>query len=107
MAGLSIEDATGDPFEPLRDIDLATDMMRAARAALNESAPDVLLVGRAECFLTGHPKPLPEVIRRLRAYAEAGARSFFVPGLTDIERTEKHKALGKSLRVVVWHGKGS
>jgi 2-methylisocitrate lyase-like PEP mutase family enzyme len=82
VAGLSIEDATGDPSEPLREIGLAADMIRAARSALDESAPDVLLTGRAECFLTGHSNPLPEAIERLKAYAEAGADVLYAPGLS-------------------------
>jgi 2-methylisocitrate lyase-like PEP mutase family enzyme len=81
VAGLSIEDATGDPANPLYDVSLAAQRIRAARAAIDESRADVLLTARAECFLTGHPDPLPEAVRRLQAYAEAGADVLFAPGL--------------------------
>jgi 2-methylisocitrate lyase-like PEP mutase family enzyme len=80
IAGLSIEDSTGDKDKPLYDLDLAIERMRAARAAIDESGADVLLTGRAECFLVGHPDPLNESIRRLQAYAEAGADVLYAPG---------------------------
>jgi 2-methylisocitrate lyase-like PEP mutase family enzyme len=80
VAGLSIEDATGDPATPLYDLDHAVDRVRAARAAIDDSGADVLLTARAECFLVGHPDPLPEAIRRLQAYAVAGADVLYAPG---------------------------
>jgi len=92
VAALSIEDATGDPEEPLFEFSRAVERIRAAKAALQAAAPDVLLVGRAECFLVGHPDPLPETIRRLEAYAEAGADVLYPPGAakrSDIEAIVK------------------
>ena len=80
VAGLSIEDSTGDPARPLYDLDQAVERIRAARAAIDNSGADVLLTGRAECFLVGHPDPLPESVRRLQAYAEAGADVLYAPG---------------------------
>ncbi len=80
VAGLSIEDATGDASQPLYDFDEAIARMRAARAAIDASGEDVMLIGRAECFLVGHADPLNESIRRLRAYAEAGADCLYAPG---------------------------
>ena len=80
VAGLSIEDSTGDPDRPLYEVSEATERMRAARAAIDAHGREALLVGRAECFLTGHPDPLPEAIRRLRAYADAGADVLYAPG---------------------------
>jgi 2-methylisocitrate lyase-like PEP mutase family enzyme len=80
VAGLSIEDATGDPARPLYELPLAVERIRAARAAIDASASGVLLTARAECYLTGHPEPLGESIRRLRAYAEAGADVLYAPG---------------------------
>jgi 2-methylisocitrate lyase-like PEP mutase family enzyme len=77
VAGLSIEDATGDREKPLYDLPLAVERIRAART----SASDVVLTGRAECFLVGHPDPLRESIRRLQAYAEAGADVLYAPGV--------------------------
>ena len=88
VAGLSIEDSTGDAARPLYPFDEAVSRMRTARAAIDASRQDVLLVGRAECFLTGHEKPLDEAIRRLVAYAAAGADCLYAPGVrspSDIE----------------------
>lgn len=82
VAGLSVEDATDDSAAPLYDLPLAVDRVRAARAALDATAADVLLTARAECYLTGHPDPFRESIRRLQAYAEAGADVLFAPGVT-------------------------
>jgi 2-methylisocitrate lyase-like PEP mutase family enzyme len=78
VAGLSIEDSTGRKEKPLYEIDRAVERIRAARAAIGESG--VVLVGRAECFLVGQAE-LNEVIRRLVAYAEAGADCLYAPGL--------------------------
>jgi 2-methylisocitrate lyase-like PEP mutase family enzyme len=80
VAGLSIEDATGDKENPLYAVDLAAERIRAARAAIDASGADVLLTARAECFLVGRPD-LDEVVRRLAAYAEAGADCLYAPGL--------------------------
>ena len=78
VAGLSIEDATGDSSQPLYEIGLATERIRAAREAIGNSG--VLLTARSEAFLTGHPEPLREVLRRLEAYAVAGADVLYAPG---------------------------
>jgi len=83
VAGLSIEDSTGDPGAPLYDIDLAVARIEAARAAIDASGAEVMLTGRAECFLVGHPDPLPESLRRLEAYAAAGADVLYAPGVRD------------------------
>ena len=92
VAGLSIEDATGDHEEPLYDLPLAVERIKAAKAAITASGADVLLVARAECYLVGHPDPLHESIRRLEAYAEAGADVLYAPGAAkraDIEAIVK------------------
>ncbi|MGH8182947.1 MAG: isocitrate lyase/PEP mutase family protein [Rhodanobacteraceae bacterium] len=81
VAGLSIEDSTGDVSQPLYDLDEAVARMRAARAAIDATGEDVMLIGRAECFLVGHADPLNESIKRLRAYAEAGADCLYAPGV--------------------------
>lgn len=78
VAGLSIEDRTGDPQNPLYDLSLAVDRIAAARSAIAGSG--VLLTARAECFLVGIAEPLKESIRRLQAYAEAGADVLYAPG---------------------------
>ena len=82
IAGLSIEDSTGDPSRPLFDIDLAIERIRAARRALDDSGTGILLTGRSEGFLVGLPD-LAATIRRLTAYAEAGADCLYAPGLRD------------------------
>ena len=81
VAGLSIEDATGDPSAPLYELPLAVERIKAARSAIDASGSEVLLTGRAECFLVGHADPLKESIRRLQAYAAAGADVLFAPGI--------------------------
>jgi 2-methylisocitrate lyase-like PEP mutase family enzyme len=80
VAGLSIEDSTGDAAQPLYDFEEAVARMRVARQAIDASGEDVMLIGRAECFLVGHPDPLNESLKRLRAYAEAGADCLYAPG---------------------------
>lgn len=85
VAGLSIEDASDDPAKPLFDLDVAVDRIRAARAAIDETKTGVLLTGRAECFIVGAADPLRESIRRLEAYADAGADVLYAPLLPDRE----------------------
>ncbi len=80
VAGLSIEDATGQAAQPLYPIDEAVERLRAARRAIDAAGGDTLLVARAECFLVGRPD-LDETIARLRAYASAGADCLYAPGL--------------------------
>jgi 2-methylisocitrate lyase-like PEP mutase family enzyme len=80
VSGLSIEDSTGDRDRPLYELQSAVERVRAARTAIDRSGSGVLLTGRAECFLVGHPDPLRESIRRLQAYAEAGADVLYAPG---------------------------
>ena len=80
VAGLSIEDATGDPTSPLYDRPMAVERVRAARQAIDQSGEDVLLTARAECYHVGHPDPVRESVRRLEAYAAAGAHVLFAPG---------------------------
>lgn len=82
VAGLSIEDATDDPDAPLFELDDAVERIRAARAGIDRMKARVVLTGRAECFLVGHPDPLAASIERLKAYAEAGADCLYAPGLT-------------------------
>jgi len=80
VAGLSIEDSTGDKDKPLYDLDLAVARMRAARAAIDKAGGDVILTGRSEGFLVGRPD-IDETILRLKAYAAAGADCLYAPGL--------------------------
>jgi 2-methylisocitrate lyase-like PEP mutase family enzyme len=84
IAGLSIEDSSGDGADPLFEFDLAVERVAAARQAIDESAADVLLTGRSEGFVVGRPD-IDETIRRLCAYAEAGADCLYAPRITDLE----------------------
>ena len=85
VAGLSIEDSTGDPNDPLRTLDDAVARMRAARAAIDAAGGDTLLVGRAENFFVGRPD-FDDTLRRLKAYAEAGADCLYAPGIRSREQ---------------------
>ncbi len=80
VAGLSIEDSTGDPGRPLYDIATAVERIRAARRAIDRTGGEVLLVGRAECYLVGRAD-IAETIARLKAYSAAGADCLYAPGL--------------------------
>ena len=82
VAGLSIEDSTGDELNPLFDFELAVDRIRAARSAIDSSGTGVLLTARSEGFLVGRPD-LAHTIRRLTAYAEAGADCLYAPGIRE------------------------
>ncbi|NUR56683.1 MAG: isocitrate lyase/phosphoenolpyruvate mutase family protein [Acidobacteria bacterium] len=91
IAALSVEDSTGDEADPLFEFPLAVERIRASRRALDERTRDVMLVGRSEGFIAGRPD-LRETIRRLTAFAEAGADCLFAPGLrslADIEAVVK------------------
>src|SRR5574342_39703 len=81
VAGLSVEDATGDPAAPLHPLEVAVERLAAARAAVDASGSGAVLTARAECHLVGHPDPLRESLRRLEAYADAGADCLYAPGL--------------------------
>jgi 2-methylisocitrate lyase-like PEP mutase family enzyme len=85
VAGLSIEDSTGDVGEPLYPFELAVERVRAARQAIDETGTGVLLTGRSEGFIAGRPD-LEETIRRLQAYAEAGADCLYAPGIATPEQ---------------------
>jgi 2-methylisocitrate lyase-like PEP mutase family enzyme len=94
VAGLSIEDATGDRSRPLYELPLAIERIMAARAAIDASGTGVLLTARAECYLVGHADPFKEAILRLAAYAEAGADVLYAPG---IHRPDDIKAMTDAL----------
>jgi 2-methylisocitrate lyase-like PEP mutase family enzyme len=87
VAGLSIEDSTGDKDKPLYDIDFAVERMKAARGAIDKAGAEVLLTGRAEGFIAGRPD-LDEMIKRLQAYAQAGADCLYAPGIRTREQIE-------------------
>jgi len=95
VAGLSVEDATGEPATPLYELSLAIERVRAAREAIDRSGSGVLLTARAECYHVGHPDAFRESIRRLQAYALAGADVLFAPGP---QKPEEIKALVDAVR---------
>ncbi len=82
VAGLSVEDSTGNPEKPLYDFDLAVERVKAARAAIDASGVAVVLTARCEAHLVGDRDPLPTSLHRLVAYADAGADCLYAPGFT-------------------------
>ena len=103
VAGLSIEDSTGDAAHPLFDFELAVERMVAARQAIDRSGTGVLLTGRTEGFIVGRPD-LAETIRRLTAYAEAGADCLYAPGIRTPEQIAAvvQAVAPKAVNVLVW-----
>lgn len=87
VAGLSIEDYSGDEADPLYDFDMAVKRVRAARAAIDQAGGDVLFTARTEGFIHNRPD-LDETIRRLQAFAEAGADCLYAPGIKTREQIE-------------------
>jgi 2-methylisocitrate lyase-like PEP mutase family enzyme len=85
VAGLSIEDSTRDAAHPLHDFDLAVERIRAARQAIDDSGTGVVLTARSEGFVVGRPD-LDETVRRLRAFAEAGADCLYAPRISTVEQ---------------------
>jgi 2-methylisocitrate lyase-like PEP mutase family enzyme len=87
IAGLSIEDSSGDEDDPLLAFDLSVQRVAAARRAIDASGTGVLLTGRSEGFVCGRPD-IEETVRRLRAYAEAGADCLYAPRIDRREHVE-------------------
>jgi 2-methylisocitrate lyase-like PEP mutase family enzyme len=85
VAGLSIEDSTTDDSKPLYDFDLALARVRAARSAIDKAGGDVIFTARTEGFIRGRPD-LDETIRRLKAFADAGADCLYSPGVRTREQ---------------------
>jgi len=84
IAGLSIEDSSGEEADPLFDFDLAVERVAAARGAIDESGTGIVLTGRSEGFVCGRPD-IDETIRRLRAYADAGADCLYAPRIDNLD----------------------
>jgi 2-methylisocitrate lyase-like PEP mutase family enzyme len=84
IAGLSIEDSTGDQAHPIHEFDLAVERIRAARRAIDESGTNIVLTGRSEGFVCGD-RNIDDTIRRLSAYAEAGADCLYAPRIESVE----------------------
>jgi 2-methylisocitrate lyase-like PEP mutase family enzyme len=87
VAGLSIEDFTGREDDPLYDFDLALERVRAAREAIDKAGGDVVFTARTEGFIHGRPD-LDETVRRLKAFADAGADCLYAPGIRTREQIE-------------------
>lgn len=87
IAGLSVEDSTGNPAQPLYELPLAIERMKAARRAIDDSGTGVVLTGRSEGFICGRPD-LAETIKRLTAYADAGADCLFAPGVRAMDEVK-------------------
>ncbi|MDX6558274.1 MAG: hypothetical protein QOF72_1323, partial [Blastocatellia bacterium] len=83
VAGLSIEDATGDSVAPLYEFDLAVERIKAARAAIDASGIPVILTARCEAYLVGQHHPLQVSLERLTKFAEAGADCLYAPGVSE------------------------
>ena len=86
VAGLSIEDATGNNDTPLYDFDLAVERVRAARSAMDSTGVPVLLTARCEAWLVGQDHPFRIALERLVAFAEAGADCLYAPGVSDSDQ---------------------
>jgi 2-methylisocitrate lyase-like PEP mutase family enzyme len=87
VAGLSIEDTTGNPDHPLYDFEMAVARVRAARAAIDRDGDGAVFTARTECFPAGRPD-LDEAIRRLKAFAAEGADCLYAPGLRTREQID-------------------
>jgi 2-methylisocitrate lyase-like PEP mutase family enzyme len=87
VAGLSIEDSTGDESAPLMSVEVAVERIKAARRAIDANGGDTLLIGRAENFFAGSPD-IDDAIARLKAYADAGADCLYAPGIKTREQIE-------------------
>ncbi|MEQ1908807.1 MAG: isocitrate lyase/phosphoenolpyruvate mutase family protein [Vicinamibacterales bacterium] len=85
IAGLSIEDSTGEVASPLFEFSLAVERVAAAREAIDRDEAGVLLTARTEGFIVGRPD-LDETLRRLTAFAEAGADCLYAPGIRTDEQ---------------------
>jgi len=106
VAGLSIEDFTGDRTDPLYAFDDSVARVRAARAAIDKAGGDVLLVGRAEGLIRNRPD-FDDILRRLAAYRDAGADCLYAPGLTTAEQISAVVAVARPKPVNVLMGQPS
>jgi 2-methylisocitrate lyase-like PEP mutase family enzyme len=88
VAGLSIEDATGDSAAPLYEFDLAVERIKAARAAIDAARMPVVLTARCEAYLVGQTDPARVALERLVAFVEAGADCLFAPGVRETNEIE-------------------
>lgn len=89
VAGLSIEDRSGNQTAPLYEFDLAVERIKAARAAIDATGIPILLTARCEVWLVAEPNPLSVAIERLVAFADAGADCLYAPGVRHPEEIEQ------------------
>lgn len=102
VVGGNIEDFTGDAQQPLFDRQLATERIKVARIAADQTKIPFTLTARTDCYLTNHPQAFAEAVERANQYCEAGADCIFVPGVKDLITIERLvKAIPQSLTVVV------
>lgn len=103
VAGLSIEDATGDARAPLFDFEAALDRVRAARAAIDATGVPVVLTARCEAWLVGDPTPERTATDRLVAFADAGADCLYAPGVRDPQTISRlvHAVAPKPVNVLL------
>lgn len=94
LAGGSLEDHLAGGVHDLYDVEAAVERVAAARAAIDASDVPFVLTARAECYLTGHPEPFEDSVRRLNRYREAGADCLYAPGLKTAEE------IGRQVRAV-------
>ena len=80
LAGCSIEDATGHTDDPIYPYELAVERIKAAVKATRTLPFSFMLTARAENLIHGRPD-LKDTIRRLEAFADAGADVLYAPGL--------------------------
>ena len=97
IAGISIEDSSGDPSDPLFGFSLAVERIVATRRAIDDSGTGVLLCARSEGFMVGRPD-ITETVRRLTAYAAAGADCVSAPGLHTGDTGQRHRRRGGAPR---------
>lgn len=104
VAGLSIEDSTGNSETPLYDIQLAVERIKAARRAIDDSGIPVVLTGRCEAFLVGQSDAFDVSLQRLQAYADAGADCLYAPGVSDPSQIEEivKTVAPKAVNVLAW-----
>lgn len=104
VAGLSIEDSTGNERQPLYDFELAIERIKAARRAIDQTGVPVVLTARCEAWLVGDRDPLATSMKRLTAYADAGADCLYAPGVIDVNEIDAIvKAVApKPVNVLVW-----
>lgn len=85
VAGLSIEDSTGNTSKPLYEFHVAVERIKAARATIDSSQTRVVLTARCEAWLVGDAEPLQTSLKRLEAFADAGADCLYAPGVSKME----------------------